>query len=367
MINEYYLPGLNGGIGQNSVEQVNEASTPKIYSFLTDIDSFYKKYCKNLDTCKLREKRLLDFETPNRVLITHEYDVEINSDFDYSEYYYLFNPIKRLSWLKIAQDGKRLSVAKESEIKGKIYDILKDELSKVSITFDELWTKKNGFPCFIKLEKLQYHSSLITASYYDSIQSKGKEKKSFFCPLMERRIEYDYLPLEGRSSWLYVKAPNNFDIKYNPKSTKASDCNMIDFANSTDPGKVSLTIINHGRYNSSKDIVSLSLDVCVPKSLKNWFMCIYYISIVIMSILSLALFNELWLLFFAPMIDCKSLFEILFANTNFGSIIMGLVAAIITTRSWLISEETITKYYSIYITRIMVMILVLYSIFMIAS
>lgn len=46
---------------------------------------------------------------------------------------------------------------------------------------------------------------------------------------------------------------------------------------------------------------------------------------------------------------------------------MGLVAAIITTRSWLISEETITKYYSIYITRIMVIILVLYTIIMTIS
>lgn len=371
MRNNYYLPGLNGDLEYESDAQIDKVNTPKIYLFLTDVDSFYKKYCKSLDVFKLREKRLLEFETPNRVLITHEYDVEVEKDFDYSVYYYLFNPTKRLSWLKIAQDGKRLPIAKEKDVKEKIHDILKDELNKISMIFDELWNKKKGLPCFIKLEDLHCHSFLITASYYDSIKSEGKERISFFSPLMERRIKYDYLPLEGKSSWLYVKAPNNFNVRYNPELINQSNHNVIDFAdsdgNEADPEKVSLTIINNGIDYSAKDITSLSLDINVPCSLKTWFMCIYYISIVIMSILLLASFNELWLLFFSPIIDCKSLVDILFVNTNFGGVIMGLVAAIITTRSWLISEETITKYYSIYITQIMIVILVLYSVIMIIS
>lgn len=115
------------------------------------------------------------------------------------------------------------------------------------------------------------------------------------------------------------------------------------------------------------DVASLSIDISIPSSLKTWFMSIYYISIVVMSILSLALLNELWLLFWSPIINCKSIVDFLLINNNFGGIIMGLVAAIITTRSWLISEETITKYYSIYITRIMVIILVLYTIIMTIS
>ena len=117
MRNNYYLPGLNGDLEYESDAQIDKVNTPKIYLFLTDVDSFYKKYCKSLDVFKLREKRLLEFETPNRVLITHEYDVEVEKDFDYSVYYYLFNPTKRLSWLKIAQDGKRLPIAKEKDVK----------------------------------------------------------------------------------------------------------------------------------------------------------------------------------------------------------------------------------------------------------
>lgn len=372
MQNNYYLPGLNENTSNEySCVQINRTDTPKIFLFISNVDLFCKRYCKSLDSFKLREKRLLDFETPNRALITHEYDVEVDDDFDYTEYYYLFNPIKRLSWLKIAQDGKRLSIAKESDIKKKIYKVLEEELNKASINFDELWNNRKGLPCFIKILKSQYNNFLITASYYDSIKSSFKERKSFLSPLMERRIKYDYLPLEGKSSWLYVKAPNNFNVKYNSKLIRSSAHNRIDFANSdgneADPGKVSLTIINNGVDTSVNDVASLSIDISIPSSLKTWFMSIYYISIVVMSILSLALLNELWLLFWSPIINCKSIVDFLLINNNFGGIIMGLVAAIITTRSWLISEETITKYYSIYITRIMVIILVLYTIIMTIS
>lgn len=107
MQNNYYLPGLNENTSNEySCVQINRTDTPKIFLFISNVDLFCKRYCKSLDSFKLREKRLLDFETPNRALITHEYDVEVDDDFDYTEYYYLFNPIKRLSWLKIAQDGK---------------------------------------------------------------------------------------------------------------------------------------------------------------------------------------------------------------------------------------------------------------------
>lgn len=86
MRNDYYLPGLNEN---NKCEyfcaQINTTDTPKTFLFLSDIDLFYKKYCKSLEGFKLREKRLLDFETPNRALITHEYDIEVDDNFDYSE------------------------------------------------------------------------------------------------------------------------------------------------------------------------------------------------------------------------------------------------------------------------------------------
>ena len=88
-------------------------------------------------------------------------------------------------------------------------------------------------------------------------------------------------------------------------------------------------------------------------------------SITIMLILLSSLLNELYIFFYDPIFNRENLVDILFVNNNFGSVIMGLIAAIIATRGWLISEETITKYYSIYLTRIVVVILILYSIIMI--
>ena len=72
------------------------------------------------------------------------------------------------------------------------------------------------------------------------------------------------------------------------------------------------------------------------------------------------LYLILWLYFWTPIFNIESPIILLFENKNFGAIIMGMVAAVITTRSWLISEETITRYYSIYLTGIMVLIVILY-------
>ncbi len=370
MINNYYLPGLDGDNQYRHYgAEINELDTPMIYLFITDIELFYKKNCKSLDAFKLREKRLLDFETPNRALITHEYDMEVNDSFDYSKYCYLFNPTKRLSWLKISQDGKRLPIAKENDIKDYVREILKNELNKISVTFDELWRNKRGIPCFIKLHKSSSVNFLLTASYYDSIKVIGSENRNFFSPLMERRIRYDYLPLEGKSSWLYVKAPKNFNVRYNSKLIESLDHNIIDFANSdgyeADPEKVSLTIIDMGNSKATRNAVSLSLDIYVPDSLKIWFLCIYYISVIVIAVLLSVMLNEFYLLLWKPILNSECLLSILFLNTNFGGIIMGLIAAIITTRSWLITEETIMKYYSIYLTRMMAFMIFSYITIMI--
>lgn len=371
MINEYYLPGLNDNSQRVSLQSdITNNDTPKIYLFLTNADAFYDKYCRNLDAFKLREKRFLDFETPNRALITHEYDIEISDDnFEYKDYYYLFNPKARLSWLKISQEGKRLSIAGEKVVKSYIKEILQSELSHVSISFDEIWQNKIGLPCFIKLERGQYKNFLLTASYYDSIKQNEPSKpfwgKSIFSPLMERRIKYDYLPLKGKSSWLYIKAPNNFNISIDKENIEPQDVNTIDYANSgkrdADPGKLSLTIINKENFRSLKrTAVPLNFCITVPLPLKAWFLSIYYIAIAILIMLCITIGNEIWLYFLTPIFNIERPIILLFENKNFGAIIMGMVAAVITTRSWLISEETITRYYSIYLTGIMVLIVILY-------
>lgn len=182
---------------------------------------------------------------------------------------------------------------------------------------------------------------------------------------MERRIKYDYLPLKGKSSWLYIKAPNNFNISIDKENIDPQDVNTIDYANSgkrdADPGKLSLTIINKENFRSLKrTAVPLNFCITVPLPLKAWFLSIYYIAIAILIMLCITVGNEIWLYFLTPIFNIERPIILLFENKNFGAIIMGMVAAVITTRSWLISEETITRYYSIYLTGIMVLIVILY-------
>lgn len=181
---------------------------------------------------------------------------------------------------------------------------------------------------------------------------------------MERKIKYDYLPLKGKSSWLYIKAPTNFNISIDKKNIEAQEVN-IDYANSgnidADPGKLSLTILNEeSSISLERNVVSLNFSITVPPPLKVWFLSIYYIAIAILIMLCITVGNEIWLYFWTPIFNIESPIILLFENKNFGAIIMGMVAAVITTRSWLISEETITRYYSIYLTGIMVLIVILY-------
>lgn len=382
MISNYYLPGLNGDIKESDKSKelsfnLDEALSPMSYLFYNDTGAFYRKYCDHFDIFKIREKRFLDFETPNRALITHEYDIQIKGDFDYSKFYYLFNPIKRLSWLKISQEGKRLSVAKESQVKTIVKDILITELSHLGDSdeiFNEMWQKKKGLPCFIKLEKkAEYNDFLLTASYYDSIKAEKVQNIlckifnhifSYFSPLLERRIKYEYFPLQEKSSWLYIKSPNNFNVRYySDGSFWDEDINRIDFANSNgeeaDPGKLSLTIINSKSINTKKDTVTLFFDIIVPKSLKVWFTGIYYVSIGALLITSFNVLNSIYLSFLKPIYYSNPIGQ-LFSNKNIGGLILSIIAAIIATRGWLISEETIFRKYSLRITYIMIFTILLY-------
>ena len=215
---KYFLPGLNADNSEtNRGLDDKKQYGIKVSLFYNNPNSFYRKYCENLDNSKIREKRFLEFETPNRAFVTHEYDMEINDDFDYSKYYYLFNPISRLSWLKISQEGKRLSIAGEIEAKRIVLNVLNEELSCLSNPqkeFEDLWESKKGFPCFIKLEDGNCKNFLLSASYYDSLNydslRRGKTYinyinssiKDLFYPLLEREIKYEYYPLKMKTSWL---------------------------------------------------------------------------------------------------------------------------------------------------------------------
>ncbi len=90
MKSKFYLPGLNRS--SNNAEalsfNLDEVVCPMSHLFFKDTNAFYRKYCESFDDFKLREKRFLDFETPNRTLITHEYDIKIEGTFDYNKFYH---------------------------------------------------------------------------------------------------------------------------------------------------------------------------------------------------------------------------------------------------------------------------------------
>ena len=61
----------NNWMAQNGI---TESRYKRIYTFLLNPEMFYNTFCPSLVKYAIREKRFLDFETPNRVQVTHEYD-----------------------------------------------------------------------------------------------------------------------------------------------------------------------------------------------------------------------------------------------------------------------------------------------------
>lgn len=330
---------------------INESQHHRIHTFLTNPESFYNRYCHSLVKFATREKRFLDFETPNRVQITHEYDINLASDFKYEHYYYLFNPYNRLGWLKIYQASDRLTIAKSDIVKGIVEEALKPELNlfdNPSQVFDELWNLKKGLPCFIKLNPCGNLDFILSIVYYESIkrtsQSIFNRLRSWLNPIKERRIRYSYLPLENSSSWLYIKAPEHFIVKYkgtdkNLDTTSIDDETALEDSD-PDPEKISLTIIN--KENPSKDVPVINFEIKVPLSLKIWYWMIYILSLVVMCLSLCSCVNRAFLKYFGPIFYTEFNPDFL-SNDEFGGILFATIAAIIATRGWLIHEETILQ------------------------
>ena len=65
-------------------------SFPNIYSLLTETTKFYTENFSDLQKYIKREKRLVVFETPSRVSVTHEYTIEGAGDISQG-FHFLFN------------------------------------------------------------------------------------------------------------------------------------------------------------------------------------------------------------------------------------------------------------------------------------
>lgn len=330
---------------------ITEYTHPKIYLFLTNPESFYLKYCQNIDNFIAREKRFLDFENPNRVLVTREYDIILPKNFDYGKIYFLFNPYRRLGWLKIYQGQKRIVISSQKDVKRHIIRVLADELYNLHDSagaFTRIWNAKKGLPCFIRLVRCKEDSFILSATYYETIEKKDSHKRlrnicNFMNPFDERYIDYDYLPLQGRSCWLYIKAPEHFNVRYD--SCSHSDNNVVEVTTLTagkDPDieKISLTIIN--KDNHTQSVPKVLFRIIIPHSLKSWFLVMYILSLIVMIMSLSSCLNRVWLKFFNPIFQMPFNPDFL-DRSEFGAILIAIVAAIITTRGWLIHEETILR------------------------
>lgn len=384
MIKEFYLPGLNSKSKRDFTKNpefesikltIQKIDYDFLYDFLFVPNHFYRDNFNALENCKIREKRLIEFETPNRAKITHEYDIQVTEGKDdvYKGYNYLFNPRNRLSWLKIKQEGKRILVASNDTIKEIVQPVLESDLTKLipdkksrDSFFDYIWKNQIGYPCFIKVEKIERENFLIEAEYYDSIKENQENiKKGYiFSPFEERNISYEYYPLKSYSSWLYVRAPKNFNLtidreklEYN-ENVNLIECYDEETKNNSDPDIKTLTIINLKEAEEIDYIVKLNIGIRIPKSLKIWFKSIYFISSAVVLLSLINLINSICLLFCKPIFECDLIGKIVDDN-NFNGVIIALFAGIIATRGWMISEETILKKYSKYLTIIMLALIII--------
>ena len=104
---------------------------PQICLLLTETTRFYTENFSDLQKHIKREKRLVVFETPSRVSMTHEYTIEGANDLSQG-FHFLFNTRERLSWLKIFLEDRRVSIASRAKVVSLLSKQLGEELEKLA-------------------------------------------------------------------------------------------------------------------------------------------------------------------------------------------------------------------------------------------
>lgn len=310
-------------------------SFPLIYKLLTETTMFYAESFQELRKYIKREKRLVVFDTPSRVKMTHEYTIEGAGQLAQG-FHFLFNTTERLSWLKVYLEEKRISIASKEVIISLLKKKLGDELNRLSSKLHEdvtsvayrLYYASDGKPCFVEYNQKEHkgqQSLLLSITFFDSIRNREiKSGEKTFSPLKEKLITYNYETLTGNSSaWIYFKAPANFVLKVNHNI----DAQFVDPSHSNDDEITSIVFTPNGTPLSAK----IEISVEVPMALFWWYNIMLYVSIVV----ALICFGFL-MASFKFMIP-QSVVDIL------NNISFAMVAALIATRGWLMSEEQVMK------------------------
>ena len=310
-------------------------SFPNIYFLLTETTKFYTENFSDLQKYIKREKRLVVFETPSRVSVTHEYTIEGAGDISQG-FHFLFNTRERLSWLKIFLEDKRVSIASRAKVVSLLTKKLGAELDDFAATLHilpedaaiRLYEASDGKPCFIEFNNKEYkgqQSLLLSITFFDSIRNKILHRRErWWSPLQEKQISYNYSTISGTANaWVYFKAPANFVLSVSNNATDG----QYEASPSNDDEITSLVLTPKGEKLS----IDFKISINVPNALNVWYNVMLY----------LAYLGVLWGLVLVGNILCGSIQDKMIETFNNCS--YAIIAALIATRGWLMSEEQVMK------------------------
>lgn len=320
--------------------------------FIEDELRFYKSYFSEFTSRVIREKKILEFENPNRMRVVYEFDVDKLSKT--SSPLFVFLPETRKNWMKVTWGNRRLAISSSESVRGVVFKIVEKEIEKLiavngfvghprKLWEEVIWPGSDHIPCFVDgsfvSEKIA--NGQLVIEYYDSIEVFNQISNK--CYLFdERRYYYDYALETGNSHWIYVKAPEKFQVEM------STDDERVVEIKGNDPEIKAFRIIPRGEKNK----VRFAIDVKVPQTLRWWYGLIVYLGIAfipIFLIVSIVLTAK-----------GRSL------TPAFAQVGISLVAAIIASRGWMMNDETVLKRASIIMTWvaciILVSLLIMYSV-----
>lgn len=314
------------------------ADYPLITLLLSETTRFYEEVFGELINHVVREKRQLVFETPNRVELTNEYELEDLKGLADGDYF-LFNTRDRLSWLTIYLENEHIPVVSRNRICELLSLRLKGEDVKMSKAIG--WSKEqlikllyflsDGKPCFIHYTGKR-HSIKLT--YYDSLQKRegeGVKGHKLMKPIVEKTLSYNYQPVSSTANnWFYTRSPKDFQLEAIVPKEKEK---YIERQSSQDPEIHSLVI----RGDEGADNIPFTIMVKVPEGLKWWYYGLYYASLITTVLLSISIILLI-------LTDVKLLQPYSVAG------VYALFAAMITTRGWLMHDAYVFNKLSIFYT-----------------
>ena len=191
-----------------------------------------------------------------------------------------------------------------------------------------LYEASDGKPCFIEFNNKEYkgqQSLLLSITFFDSIRNKVSHRRErWWSPLQEKQISYNYSTISGTANaWVYFKAPANFVLSVSNNATDG----QYEASPSNDDEITSLVLTPKGEKLS----IDFKISINVPNALNVWYNVMLY----------LAYLGVLWGLVLVGNILCGSIQDKMIETFNNCS--YAIIASLIATRGWLMSEEQVMK------------------------